>query len=164
MMPETSLTGETGEARFRQSSFLINGNQIWKLCAIERWGADRMAGLTVNLSERSYDIVVEKGALREIGSWVAGLSRGRQALIVADENSADFFGANALAAMQAAGMKATMLVLPPGEESKTLAGADKVYEAAIRAGLDRTGTIVALGGGVIGDLAGFAAATYLRGN
>ena len=122
-----------------------------------------MAKLTVNLSERSYDIVVRQGALAEIGNWAAGLLNGRQVLVVADENSARFFGADSLAAMEAAGIKASMVVMTPGEESKSLAGADRVYEAAIRAGLDRTGAIVALGGGVIGDLAGFVAATYLRG-
>ena len=122
-----------------------------------------MARLTVNLSERSYDIVVEQGALTKIGNWVAGLLTGRQVLVVADENSARYFGANALACMETAGIKASMVVMTPGEESKSLSGADRVYEAAIRAGLDRTDAIVALGGGVIGDLAGFVAATYLRG-
>lgn len=124
---------------------------------------ERMARLTVNLSERSYDIVVEQGALTKIGDWAASLLTGRQVLVVADENSAGYFGANALACMEAAGVTASMVVMLPGEESKSLSGADRVYEAAIRAGLDRTDAIVALGGGVIGDLAGFAAATYLRG-
>jgi len=122
-----------------------------------------MENITVNLSERSYDIIVESGSLKKIGSWAANLSLGRQVLVVADENSARLFGAVALENLQAAGLVATMTVLPAGEASKTLAGADQVFAAAIRAGLDRTGAVLALGGGVIGDLAGFAAATYLRG-
>ena len=122
-----------------------------------------MAKVAVNLSERSYDIIIEQGSLKDIGSWVAGLSAGRRILIVADENSAKLFGENALANLKSSGLAATMAVVPPGEASKSLFGADRIYEAAIRAGLDRTDSIVALGGGVIGDLAGFVASTYLRG-
>ena len=122
-----------------------------------------MALLTVHLGKRSYDIVIESGALRQIGGWAAKHATGDRLLVVADENSAALFADAVLTSLNDAGVHADLVVVPPGEESKSLAGAEKIYTAAIQAGLDRDGTLLALGGGVIGDLAGFAAATYLRG-
>jgi 3-dehydroquinate synthase len=86
-----------------------------------------------------------------------------KALLVSDENVFPLYGGMAIAALNEAGFSVTPAVVPAGEESKTLAWADHLYSAAIEAGLDRSGVIVALGGGVVGDLAGFVAATYLRG-
>ena len=92
---------------------------------------EKMAKLTVNLSERSYDIVVGHGALTEIGNWAAGLLNGRQVLVVADENSAGYFGANSLASLEKAG-KAFKTILDilgilEKEWKKTEAYDDKDY-------------------------------------
>lgn len=122
-----------------------------------------MAKVTVKLGTRSYDILIESGALTRIGEWVGERLQGRQVLVVADENTAALFGAKAVASMRGAGLTTGLTVVPAGEESKSLAVAELVYTAAIRAGLDRDGALIALGGGVVGDLAGFVAATYLRG-
>ena len=122
-----------------------------------------MATIAVNLGLRSYNIWIETGALGRIGDWAAKHTAGGRLLVVADENSAALFGGAAMDGLKQAGITADRVVLPPGEASKSLTGAERVYTAAIRAGLDRGGAILALGGGVIGDLAGFVAATYLRG-
>lgn len=127
-----------------------------------KWGG-LMESVEVNLGARSYDIVIENGALNRIGSWAAGKTRGRRVLIVADENSAALFAASAQERLLESGLATSVSVLPPGEGSKSLDGAETIYSAAIQAGLDREDTILALGGGVVGDVSGFAAATYLRG-
>ena len=122
-----------------------------------------MEKIRVNLGTRSYDIVVQAGGLAEVGRWMSGFSLPPQVLVVADDNTSALFGAAALESMKCAGFSPVLAPIPAGESSKSLRMADQLYEAAIRAGLDRNCAIVALGGGVVGDLAGFVAATYLRG-
>ena len=122
-----------------------------------------MEKIRVNLGERSYDIVVQAGGLAEVGRWMSGFSLPPHVLVVADDNTSALFGAAALESMKCAGFSPVLAPIPAGESSKSLRMADQLYEAAIRAGLDRNCAIVALGGGVVGDLAGFVAATYLRG-
>ncbi|MCR3922707.1 MAG: 3-dehydroquinate synthase, partial [Firmicutes bacterium] len=80
-----------------------------------------------------------------------------------DENVFPLYGTNVASALDDAGFAVIPVVIPAGEGSKTLAQADSLYTTAIEAGLDRSSVVVALGGGVVGDLAGFIAATYLRG-
>ncbi|MCW3491280.1 3-dehydroquinate synthase [Dethiobacter alkaliphilus] len=122
-----------------------------------------MRMVQVPLGERSYDIHIGENiwpAISEI--WPQRLKPG-QVLLVSDENVFGLYGGKLIAALHEAGFSVTPAVVPAGEESKTLKWADTLYTAAIEAGLDRSGFIVALGGGVVGDLAGFVAATYLRG-
>jgi 3-dehydroquinate synthase len=106
---------------------------------------------------------VQSGGLADIGSWAAAFPVEKKVLVVADENTAFLFGKPAVASLQQAGFTVTLVVLPPGEASKSLTQADVLYAQAIVAGLDRNCPVLALGGGVVGDLAGFVAATYLRG-
>ena len=122
-----------------------------------------METIRVNLGSRSYNIDVRDGSLADIGQWAAAFPVEKKVLVVADENTAFLFGKQAVASLQQAGFTVTLVVLPPGEASKSLAQADVLYARAIVAGLDRNCPILALGGGVVGDLAGFVAATYLRG-
>ena len=122
-----------------------------------------METIRVNLGDRSYDITIRTGGLSTIGEWAARFSRGERLLRVADEHTEVLFGETAVQSLKQAGFLPTMVTVPAGETSKSLAMADRIYEQAIRAGLDRGSAILALGGGVVGDLAGFAAATYLRG-
>lgn len=117
----------------------------------------------VALAERSYPIYIGQNlwpAIPEI--WPQAVKPGK-ALLVSDENVFPLYGGKAVSGLTKAGFAVTPVVIPAGEESKTLAWADNLYSAAIEAGLDRRDVIVALGGGVVGDLAGFVAATYLRG-
>lgn len=122
-----------------------------------------MECIQVNLGSRSYDITVRPGSLSGIGEWMKGFPIGARALVIADENTGRLFGAAALSSMHSAGFSATLKTVPPGEASKSLVVADQIFEAAIRLGMDRSCAVVALGGGVTGDLAGFVAAAYLRG-
>lgn len=122
-----------------------------------------METIRVNLGARSYDIIVQTGGLAAVGEWMAQFSLASRTMVIADENTAGLFGTPALESLKAAGFDPISAVVAAGEASKSIAVADRLYETAIRAGLDRNCPIVALGGGVVGDLAGFVAATYLRG-
>ncbi|MDA0576601.1 MAG: 3-dehydroquinate synthase [Verrucomicrobia bacterium] len=114
----------------------------------------------VDLDERSYDIHI--GAGGEIASLREGAA-GQRALIVTDTNVDPLFGARCEAMLAGYGMQVQRAVVPAGESSKSLPVVQTLYERAVEVGLDRHATLVALGGGMVGDLAGFVAATYLRG-
>lgn len=122
-----------------------------------------MRQITVPLRDRSYPILIGAGLLAALGERVraAGI-RGSLAL-VQDENVAPRYGEAARRSLEAAGYRVAPIVVPPGETSKSLSRLGELYAALSAAGLDRDSAVVALGGGVVGDLAGFAAATYLRG-
>lgn len=115
----------------------------------------------VALDNRSYDIVIGRGVLNSLGARVKALRAGVRAAIVTDSNVAKFH----LKAAQAAlgGVESSHVEVPPGEHSKDYATFANVCEALIEAKIERNDLVVALGGGVIGDLAGFAAATTRRG-
>jgi 3-dehydroquinate synthase len=122
-----------------------------------------MRFVQVALGERSYPIYIGQNLWPAIVEhWPAAVKPGR-ALLVSDEHVFPLYGGRTVAALHEAGYSVTPLVIPAGEASKTLEFAEQLYGAAIEAGLERGDVVVALGGGVVGDLAGFAAATYLRG-
>ncbi len=114
----------------------------------------------VELKERSYDIQV--GTELPVGGALDGES-GAAVLIVTDSNVDPLYGDLCDRQLTSAGCRVTRAVIPAGEASKDLHWAGVLYGKAVAAGLDRKSVIVALGGGVVGDLAGFVAATYLRG-
>ncbi len=118
-----------------------------------------MRTLEVALGERSYPIYIGPGLLDRglIGEHLAG----ERALLVTNETVAPLYQARAAAGL--AGRDGRAVVLPDGEAYKTLETCQRVYDALIAGQFDRTATVVALGGGVVGDLAGFCAATYQRG-
>ena len=122
-----------------------------------------METIRVNLGDRSYDITIRTGGLSTIGEWAARFSLGNRLLLVTDEHTEALFGETAVQSLKQIGFLPTMVTVPAGESSKSLDMADRIYEQAIQAGLDRDSAILALGGGVVGDLTGFVAATYLRG-
>ena len=109
-----------------------------------------------------YDVVVGRGLMAELGTRVAPLVRGRT-VIITDETVALLHGPAALASLQAAGLRARLLTVPPGESSKSFAELERVIDRLLDFGLDRRDLVIALGGGVVGDLAGLAAALYMRG-
>ena len=117
----------------------------------------------VALAERSYPIYIGQNIWREIPRLWAERVKPGKVLLVSDETVFPLYGSRMVDSLQQAGFRVTPVVVPAGEGSKTLLWADQLYSAAIEAGLERRDLIVALGGGVVGDLAGFAAATYLRG-
>ena len=117
----------------------------------------------VALGERAYDIVIGRGLLASLGARIAALRPGAKAAIVTDEIVAVHHLAAAEAALAAAGVAAARVIVPAGEASKSFAMLEQVCDALIAARIERGDLIVALGGGVIGDLAGFAAAVLRRG-
>jgi len=121
-----------------------------------------MQTLTIDLKERSYPIVIGPGLLES--AWAAHADRiGKRVCIVTNEVVAPLYLDRVRAGLQKVGAGVTALVLPDGEKFKTGATLDRIYDHLLAERCDRTTTIVALGGGVIGDLAGFAAASYQRG-
>lgn len=117
----------------------------------------------VDLGARSYDIVIAAGALAEAGERLAELAPGARCAIVTDENVAALHLDDLEKSLSDTGIDAAKIVLPAGEATKSFAHLQTVVEALLDARLERGDLVVALGGGVIGDLAGFAAAVTRRG-
>jgi 3-dehydroquinate synthase len=117
----------------------------------------------VALGARAYDIVIGRGLLASLGERIKALRAGAKVAIVTDETVAKYHLAATEAALTAAGIDSVRIVVPPGEGSKNYATFETVCEAIIAARMERGDLIVALGGGVIGDLAGYAAASVRRG-
>jgi 3-dehydroquinate synthase len=119
--------------------------------------------VNVALGERSYDIIIGRDRLASLGEKIAALRPGAKAAIVSDEMVARHHLAATEAALAAAGIGAASVTVPAGENSKSFAMLERVCEALIAARIERDDVVVALGGGVIGDLAGLAAALVRRG-
>ncbi len=117
----------------------------------------------VALGARSYDIVIGRATLPSLGRRMAELRPGAKAAIVTDATVARHHLAAAESALALAGIGATVVTVAPGESSKSFGGLEHVCEALIEARIERRDLVVALGGGVVGDLAGFAAAVVRRG-
>lgn len=117
----------------------------------------------VALGERSYPIRIGVGTLARAGPELALRTGAKRAVIVSEPTIARRYGATLERALRSAGLTVGRALVPSGEKSKSLREAGKLYEALIGFGADRSTAVVALGGGKVGDLAGFVAATYLRG-
>ena len=122
-----------------------------------------MSVLRVNLNERSYDIVNEAGALTQCGALAAPLLRGKRVFVVTDTNVGPLYGEAVLESFRAQGFEPQLLTVQAGEISKSPFVLTHLWEELASGGITRADSVVALGGGVVGDLAGFAAATILRG-
>ncbi|MGC8861988.1 MAG: 3-dehydroquinate synthase [Armatimonadota bacterium] len=122
-----------------------------------------MPEVVVNLGECSYVVTIGRGCLSGLGEIVASVRKPSAAAVVSNPTVARLYGNAALAGLDSAGIRGELVVVPPGERSKTLTTVRRIYDALVDLKMDRSGAIVALGGGVVGDLAGFAAATYMRG-
>ncbi|RTL92554.1 3-dehydroquinate synthase [Ancylobacter aquaticus] len=125
--------------------------------------ADDRTQLRVGLGERSYDIVIGPGLLAEAGARIAALRPGARVGIVTDHNVADRHLGTVETALRAAGLSPTPVLVAPGEKSKCFAVFEEVVDALLAARIERGDLVLALGGGVVGDLAGFAAAALRRG-
>lgn len=122
-----------------------------------------MAQVRVNLDENSYTIYISTGNMASLGHLLQKMSLSSKILVISDENVGKLYGELMLQSLREAGFTAELFCVKAGEESKSLIVAELLYTKAIRMGLDRKSPIIALGGGVVGDLAGFVAATYMRG-
>lgn len=119
--------------------------------------------LNVQLADQNYDIFVDNGSLEKLGRLCTEVGLTGNAAVITNPTVASFYADAVTRSLKAAGNTVTVIEIPDGEIYKNTATLNDVYDALIEAGIDRKSFIVALGGGVVGDLAGFAAATYLRG-
>jgi 3-dehydroquinate synthase len=117
----------------------------------------------VPLGNRSYAIKVGGGLLSRLGAECAQLKLGQRCAVITDANVGRKFAQAALKSLSASGFETVLITIPAGEKSKRLAVVEKCLDQLAKHRLERKSFIVALGGGVVGDLAGFVAATYLRG-
>jgi 3-dehydroquinate synthase len=119
--------------------------------------------VNVELGLRSYAIKIGPGLLRNLGRECARLKFGERCAIISDRNVAPRYAQQAQKTLAASGFDSVLVSVPAGEKAKSLAKVQACYDQLARHRLERKSFIVALGGGVVGDLAGFVAATYLRG-
>mgnify|MGYP002625137912 FL=1 len=119
--------------------------------------------LYVDLGENSYNIVIEKGMLSRIGEEIKKLYNGEKVFIITDENVNNYYGAKVEKSLQNVGFNTRKLVLKAGEETKSFNTLPTIYNELLDFKLTRKELIITLGGGVIGDLGGFAASSFLRG-
>ncbi len=125
---------------------------------------DRLSDLVkVDLPGRAYDIVIGSGLLETAGDRIAALGKDLSVSIITDETVAEHHLATLQNSLQKANIRSAPVIIPPGEKSKSMAMVTKVVDEILAAKLERGDLVVALGGGVIGDLAGFAAAIARRG-
>lgn len=110
-----------------------------------------------------YDVLIDSGLLDKAGELIAAVVKAKRACILTDDNVDRFYGERVANSLNAAGISTEKFVFPHGEASKNHATLLKIYDFLAEKGFTRSDFIVALGGGVVGDTAGFAAATYMRG-
>lgn len=137
--------------------------------------------LRVNIPQNPYDIHISPGGLDGLGAWLCGdvpcgdvprektsaiaplIKPGQKVLVVSNPVVFELYGQRAIDSLTQAGYKVCHCILPAGEQYKTLASIEKIHDVAYENRLERSSGMVALGGGVVGDMTGFAAATWLRG-
>ncbi len=119
--------------------------------------------INVNLPQEAYKIAISTEGLDWLGQGMTGLNLGKKVLVVSNPTIFRQYGQSVRASLESVGFEVAICTLAPGERYKTLASVQKIYDAALANRLERSSTLVALGGGVIGDMTGFAAATWLRG-
>jgi 3-dehydroquinate synthase len=119
--------------------------------------------LDVTLADRSYPILIEPGLLGEAGAVLSEQLSSRAVMVVSDERVMGLYGRALKDSLEQAGMRVHQETFPAGEEQKNLANCERLWQACARDRLDRSGAIIALGGGISGDIAGFVAACWMRG-
>lgn len=122
-----------------------------------------MEQLTVQLQNAAYPVYIGDGLLSQAGTLLHSASNVARWAVVTDENAARLYGNTVLDSLRAAGLDAALYPVPAGESAKALPVYEELCRRILRGGFDRTCGVVSLGGGACGDLAGFAAATLLRG-
>lgn len=122
-----------------------------------------MQKIRVELGERSYEISIDSGILADLGKSLENFGFSRKAALVSNPTVYGLYGNPVAESMRDAGFEVSVIVVPDGEEYKNLSSVEGIYSEMLAAKLDRKSVIIALGGGVIGDIAGFAASTYMRG-
>jgi 3-dehydroquinate synthase len=119
--------------------------------------------VSVHLAGGDYDILVKPGLHLDIGAWLKGKTKSGKVAVISDSNVFPLFGEAIVKSLSDAGLHAIVALLPAGEDHKTLTDLLPVYDAVLAGKIERSTPVLALGGGVVGDMAGFVAATVLRG-
>ena len=122
-----------------------------------------MPSIHVELGENSYPILVDQGHLNQIGELLRPKAKSSQTIIIADASVSKHYGGTVLESLSNAGFDSRLVEVPGGDECKSLAWFAKLHDQLIDYHMDRVSTLISLGGGVVGDLAGFVAATFMRG-
>lgn len=122
-----------------------------------------MSILPVNLAENSYDIIIEPGAIASLGQRCRAVGLTGVAAVISNPTVAALYGSPVQESLEGAGFTVAHIEIPDGEEYKNSKTLNQVYDDLLAAGVDRSSFVVALGGGVVGDVAGYAAATWMRG-
>jgi 3-dehydroquinate synthase len=117
----------------------------------------------VVLGDRSYDIVIRPGLLTTVGERLVNLTQGRKVGVVTDRHVARHYLPETIRSLKSAGLEPTPIVLAPGEPTKTFSTVGAILDVLAKKKFERTSVLIALGGGVVGDLTGFVAAIYQRG-
>ena len=122
-----------------------------------------MPNITVDLPQDSYAIAIAPDSLKDLGNKMKQLNIGKKVLVISNPEIFGHYGEACLKSLETAGFETRTHLIPAGEEYKNLQSIQQVYDTALSNRLERSSTFVALGGGVIGDMTGFSAATWLRG-
>ena len=122
-----------------------------------------MTPIVIQTGQQSHEALVGSQLLEKAGTLIGQKLRGPVCAIISDDNVAARFSPALLSSLTSAGFKPALITIPAGEKWKTLTGAEAICHRMSEAGLDRSSFLIALGGGVVGDLAGFVAAIYHRG-
>lgn len=122
-----------------------------------------MEKIKVQIPGHEYELIITKNHLDQVADWVKGLWSPRMIALITDERVAPLYADHVKVQLEAVGYKVIVFTVPPGEESKSLEMATMLYQQLIHYQFSRKDGVIALGGGVVGDLAGFVASTYMRG-
>ncbi|MDP9254385.1 MAG: 3-dehydroquinate synthase [Verrucomicrobiota bacterium] len=122
-----------------------------------------MISIEVRAGPHRHDVLIDSDLLPSVGEVMKKILRGPRSAIISDKNVAPLFADHIIRSLKVAGFEPTLITVPPGERSKSLEQAGAICEQLARSGFDRSSFVIALGGGVVGDLAGFVAAIYHRG-
>ncbi len=122
-----------------------------------------MERIPVRTATGNYDVLIGPGLLSQAGQLLLECGLDGRVVVISDETVAQLYGERVIGALTSAGLQADLVSFPAGESSKNLRTVERLYGRLLELGADRTSIVAALGGGVVGDTAGFVAATYMRG-
>lgn len=160
---ETKLTALLASRKAHYGSFPQRVDASQEINQVA-WDIQRLLGrYHLRGMGQAYDVIVQEGGLDRLAEMLIARELGGPVLVVSDTNVAPLYGKRVLESLKSTGFAASQVVIPAGEAHKTLETVSSLWRSCLKSGLDRKSTVVALGGGVVGDLAGFAAATYMRG-
>ena len=162
--PRQHLKELLEERRVHYDSFPLRLDTTGKSTEMLVWEIQYLLGMfRVKGMGGGYDVKVKNSGIEQLGNEMGMRQLDGPVALVSDRNVASFYAGRVKSVLEKAGYEVHTIIHPAGEENKTIRTIDKLWEGFLAAGLDRNSTVVALGGGVVGDLAGFAAATYKRG-